>query len=43
MTLRIAPTLKKKIEAIAESYDISTSSLIRMWVVDKVKREEGVY
>ena len=37
MTLRIAPSLKKDVEGVARKYDISTSSLIRMWVVDKLR------
>ncbi len=37
MTIRIAPSLKKRIEQVAAEYDISTSSLVRMWIVDKLK------
>lgn len=37
MTIRLAPSLKEKIEKLAKSYDISASSLIRMWVVDKLR------
>ena len=37
MTIRIAPTLKEKVEQVARSYDISTSSLVRMWIVDKLR------
>lgn len=37
MTLRIAPSLKRELEKIAHGYDISSSSLIRMWVVDKLR------
>lgn len=40
ISLRMAPSLKKKVDRIADSYDISTSSLIRMWVVDKVRSFE---
>ena len=36
ISLRMAPSLKKEVDKIARNYDISTSSLIRMWVVDKV-------
>lgn len=36
VSLRMAPSLKKEIDKIASGYDISTSSLVRMWVVDKV-------
>lgn len=38
MTIRLAPNLKEKIEKLAKSYDISTSSLIRMWVVDRLRQ-----
>ncbi len=37
MTIRIAPSLKEKVEQVAYSYDISTSSLIRMWIVEKLR------
>lgn len=37
MTLRVAPSLKKKVESIAKEYDLTPSSLIRAWIVDKVR------
>ena len=37
MTVRIAPSLKEEVEKVARSYDISTSSLVRMWIVDKLR------
>lgn len=37
MTIRIAPSLKEQVEKVAQSYDISTSSLVRMWIVDKLR------
>ena len=37
MTVRIAPSLKEQLEKVAQSYDISTSSLVRMWIVDKLR------
>ena len=37
MTIRIAPSLKQRVEQIASEYDISTSSLVRMWIVDKLR------
>lgn len=37
MTIRIAPSLKEQVEKVADSYDISTSSLVRMWIVDKLR------
>jgi len=41
MTIRIAPSLKEKVEQVARSYDISTSSLVRMWIVDKLRSLEN--
>ncbi len=38
MTIRLTPSLKRKLDKISQGYDISTSSLVRMWVVDKVRR-----
>jgi predicted DNA binding CopG/RHH family protein len=40
MTLRMAPSLKHEIENVAKEYDIGTSSLIRMWVVDKLRERK---
>jgi len=40
MTIRIAPSLKEKVEQVARSYDISTSSLVRMWIVDRLRSLE---
>jgi len=37
MTLRIAPSLKKEVKKVARGYDIATSTLIRMWIVDKLR------
>jgi hypothetical protein len=37
MTIRVAPSLKEQIEAIARSYDIPVSSLVRMWIVEKIR------
>lgn len=37
MTIRVAPSLKEQIEVIARSYDIAASSLIRMWIVEKIR------
>ncbi len=37
MTLRLTPSVRKKIEKLAREYEISTSSLIRMWIVEKLK------
>ena len=40
-TIRITPSLKDRLEQVARSYDISTSSLVRMWIVDKLRSLEG--
>src|SRR3989344_8976251 len=37
MTIGIAPSLRKELEKRAEEYSISPSSLMRMWVVDKLR------
>jgi len=37
MTIRIDPSLKRQIEKMARSYSLSPSSLIRMWLVDRVR------
>lgn len=37
MTIRVAPSLKEQIETIARSYDIPASSLVRMWIVEKIR------
>jgi hypothetical protein len=37
MTIHMAPALKEQIETVARSYDIPPSSLIRMWLVEKVR------
>jgi len=41
MTIRVAPSLKEQIEAIARSYDIPASSLVRMWIVEKIRLLHG--
>ena len=37
MAIRVAPSLKERIDQVAAEYDISTSSLVRMWIVDKLR------
>ena len=37
MTIRVTPTLKKEVKKKAEEYAISPSTLMRMWVVDKLR------
>ena len=39
MTVRVDPALKKSIEDIAKGYSLTPSSLIRMWLVGKVKED----
>jgi hypothetical protein len=41
MTIRVAPSLKEQIETIARSYDIPASSLVRMWIVEKIRLLNG--
>lgn len=36
MSIRMSPSLKKEVDKIAKGYDISSSSLLRMWVVDGI-------
>jgi len=38
LTIRVSPKLKAVVEEMARNYDISTSALVRMWMVDHVKR-----
>lgn len=40
MTIRVAPSLKERVEKVARSYDISTSSLVRMWIVESLRHLE---
>jgi hypothetical protein len=37
VSVRVAPALKKELTRVADCYDISPSSLIRMWVVEKLR------
>lgn len=37
MTIRLDPGLKRQIEKVADNYDISSSSLVRMWAVDRLR------
>lgn len=37
MTIRLDIGLKEKIDQIAKAYDISASSLVRMWMVDRLR------
>lgn len=41
MTIRIAPSLKEEVQKVARSYDISTSSLVRLWIVEKLRSLQG--
>lgn len=37
LTIRIQPKLKQKLNDIARDYGMPTSTLTRMWIVDKLK------
>jgi predicted HicB family RNase H-like nuclease len=37
LAIRVQPTLKKRMEKIAQSYGINLSTLARMWLIDKLK------
>ena len=39
MTLRVDPVLKKSIESIAKKKSLTYSSLVRAWLVDRVREE----
>lgn len=44
MTIHIARSLKQELQNVAGSYGISTSSLVRLWIVEKLRslqREKG--
>lgn len=38
ITIRMAPSVKREVEKRADHYDISPSTLIRMWVVESLKK-----
>lgn len=38
ITIRMAPSVKWAVEKRADHYDISPSTLIRMWVVESLKK-----
>ncbi|MCA9994104.1 MAG: hypothetical protein KDE56_00070 [Anaerolineales bacterium] len=40
MTIRIASALKEQVDMVAQSYDVSSSSLLRMWIVDKLRAHQ---
>jgi hypothetical protein len=40
--VKMAETLKEKIEQVAKAKDISVSSLIRMWTVEKLRQASAV-
>lgn len=37
MTIRLDPGLKREIDKVAKNYDISSSSLVRMWMVERLR------
>lgn len=38
ITVRMTPSVKREIEKRADHYDISPSTLIRMWVVESLRK-----
>ena len=40
ISLRVQSAFKKQLERIAQSYGLDLSSLIRLWVIDNLKRFE---
>lgn len=38
LSIRLAPSIKERIDKLAQIYDISSSSLIRMWIVEKLRK-----
>ena len=36
MTIRVTPTLKMMVEKMAKKYETSASSLVRMWMIDRL-------
>ncbi|MCX6783543.1 MAG: CopG family antitoxin [candidate division WWE3 bacterium] len=42
VTIRVAESLKKELTRVADCYDISPSSLVRMWVVEKLRSADVV-
>lgn len=40
LTIRIQPALKKRVEKIALSLGVNISTLIRIWLVDKLKESK---
>lgn len=37
LTIRVQPTLKNRMEKIANNYGINLSTLARIWLIDKLK------
>ena len=40
LTIRVQSGLRKKIEAQAQQYGINLSTLIRIWLIDKLKAKQ---
>lgn len=40
LTIRMAPSVKRAVETRARRYDISPSTLVRMWVADRLIESE---
>ena len=39
LTIRVQPTLKNRMEKIANNYGINLSTLARIWLIDKLKEK----
>ncbi len=42
ITLRIQATLKKQLASIAAEMGVNTSTLARMWIIEKIRQVGGV-
>jgi len=42
LTIRLSSSLKKKIADLAKYHDVSPSSLIRMWIAEKIRELSAV-
>ncbi|HLB51350.1 hypothetical protein A3F07_04430 [candidate division WWE3 bacterium RIFCSPHIGHO2_12_FULL_38_15] len=43
MTIRVTPSLKKLLNNMAKKYNVNPSTLVRMWVIDRVREETAEY
>ena len=42
MTIRVQKTVKDKIEEVAQSKGINSTTLSRMWLIERLTKEEGL-